>query len=645
MKNVLNNISTLSNVIYWRLDIASGKLEQLLGPTDKIYGLSKNFFYKNPQEGWLEAVHKDDREIAEESSKLLRFKDRTSAEYRIRNRNNGTIYYVKDTKICEKLAGKNIIHGFLTPLANQSEYVHETTKKTKLEKLEDYVINTLNNKKSTKNKHINEILKRLGQINSAHRVYIFESYIDGKETFVNQTYEWVSEGIKPEIDNPDLQNVPFSEGFTRWYKSFLEDEPILGEIEDFPSNEQPILEEQDIVTLLAVPININGQFVGFVGFDNCEKKIEWDEQIVQMLFRIAKYLGLFIKKDASEKKTDLLLNSLLKSKELSDWQIFVYDKKYDQLEISSSRFQTFNKALISKILNGNTDIKANGKLYRSNKLPSESRNTQAYEISDTTAQKSFFLRVNSNNEETFYFGLIESLDQIKKSNKNYVSRLNELVEYDGLKDKLIEMVSHEFRTPLTTIISTADLISNRSDDLEKAKKRAERILRASKNMNDLIEDILQMKKVKDDKIIWEDEIVNLDQLVNSIDEKYSSNRQITWNIKGDNLFKSDYKNLKIIISNVVNNAVKYSSQDINVLICNNKDKFLFKCEDKGIGIKHSDIQRIFESFYRGSNVESRKGTGIGLHLVKQLLDSINGTIDIKSSKDEGTTVIIEIPKS
>ena len=645
MKNVLDNVNTLSNVIYWRLDVTSGKLEQLLGPTDRIYGLSKDFFYKNPREGWLEAVHKNDREIAENSEKLLRFKDRASVEYRIQNRNNGVIFYVKDTKIREKLAGKNIIHGFLTPLTNQSEYIHETTKKTKLEKLEDYVINTLNYKKSTKHKHINEILERLGQINSAHRVYIFESYIDGKETFVNQTYEWVSEGIKPEIDNPDLQNVPFSEGFTRWYKSFLEDEPILGQIEDFPSHEQPILEEQDIVTLLAVPININGQFLGFVGFDNCEEKIEWDEQIVQMLFRIAKYLGLFIKKYASEKKTDLLLNSLLKSKELSDWQIFVYDKKYDQLEISSSRFQTFNKALISKILNGNTDIKANGKLYRSNKLPSESRNTQAYEISDTTAQKSFFLRVNSNNEETFYFGLIESLDQIKKSNKNYVSRLNELVEYDGLKDKLIEIVSHEFRTPLTTIISTADLISNRSDDPEKAKKRAERILRASKNMNDLIEDILQMKKVEDDKIIWEDGIVNLDQLVNSIDEKYSSNRQITWNIKGDNLFKSDYKNLKIIISNVVSNAVKYSSQDINVLICNNKDKFLFKCEDKGIGIKHSDIQRIFESFYRGSNVESRKGTGIGLHLVKQLLDSINGTIDIKSSKGEGTTVTIEIPKS
>jgi len=641
----LNSLSSNANVIYWRLDVDSEKLERLIGPIEKIYGISKSYFYQNPRKAWMEAVHESDKEVAKQASELLQINDRVNTEYRILNKKSGKVIYVNDTKLAEKIGEKHIIHGFLRPISDEPELLDLVSKRTKLEKLEDDIINTLNKKQNSEGKLINEVLERLGNINPVHRVYIFESYVKNGETFVNQTFEWTGKGILPQIDNPDLQDVPFSEGFTRWYESFKRDEPITGYIENFPADERPILEEQDIVSLLAVPIKYSSQLLGFVGFDNCEKKIEWDTGIVNLLTRIAKFLGLLIQKNITKKKSELLAHSFFETQEFSDWQIFVYDKKYDQLELSKSKFQHFDQTIIPKILNGNTDIKANGKIYKSKKLPNDKSSKQTFEITDTLAQESFFLRANPNKDETFYTGLIESLDQIKESNATYVSRLNELIEYDGLKDKLIEMVSHEFKTPLTTITSTADLISHRSRDSEKNQKRAERILRASKNMNDLIEDILQMKKIKDDEIVWEEELVNLDQLVKSIDGNYSNNQQITWNIKGDNLFKSDYKNLEIIISNIVSNAVKYSSQDINVLISNNKDKFLLKCEDKGIGINQDDINRIFESFYRGSNVESRQGTGIGLHLVKQLLDSINGKIDITSSKNEGTTVRIVIPKS
>ncbi|MBU2651974.1 MAG: PAS domain S-box protein [Bacteroidetes bacterium] len=159
---------------------------------------------------------------------------------------------------------------------------------------------------------IKNVLKRLGSATRVSRVYIFENQVneDGK-TFTSQQYEWVSEHIEPQIDNPALQNVSFEEdGFRRWYKVLGRGKPIYGHIEDFPDSEQNVLQAQKIISLIVVPIFVYNNWWGFIGFDQCMEKREWTEAEVSALMAAADIMGAAIHRKKVEVELLRLNNEL-----------------------------------------------------------------------------------------------------------------------------------------------------------------------------------------------------------------------------------------------------------------------------------------------------------------------------------------------
>ncbi len=143
---------------------------------------------------------------------------------------------------------------------------------------------------------VNEILERLGTVTGSSRCYVFENKRSPEGTLLtSQRFEWVAEGVEPEIDNPDLQDTPLREaGFNRWCQLMTRGEHVVGLVREFPSSEQAILAPQGIRSILVVPIIERSRWWGFLGFDDCERERDWSRMEIDTLTTAAHALGAAI---------------------------------------------------------------------------------------------------------------------------------------------------------------------------------------------------------------------------------------------------------------------------------------------------------------------------------------------------------------
>lgn len=131
---------------------------------------------------------------------------------------------------------------------------------------------------------LSEFVKIVGELSQASRTYIFKNHTDETESlFLSQMAEYVAPGVKPEIDNPELQNLAYEDFLPRWKKRLAKGDIISGNVAEFPENEREILAPQDIKAILVIPIIAETEFWGFIGFDNCQDNTEWDKVQVEYL--------------------------------------------------------------------------------------------------------------------------------------------------------------------------------------------------------------------------------------------------------------------------------------------------------------------------------------------------------------------------
>ncbi|MFW5696087.1 MAG: GAF domain-containing protein [Alkalispirochaeta sp.] len=146
---------------------------------------------------------------------------------------------------------------------------------------------------------ISRVLGQVGTATDVDRVYIFE--ITGDETvYASQRYEWSSEGVDPQIDNPELQMIPLrASGYGRWLDELERSRPVVGAIAEFPEEERPTLESQGILSLLILPIYVGGRLWGFVGFDDCTQGRRWTNADVDALIALTVALGRALAEDSA----------------------------------------------------------------------------------------------------------------------------------------------------------------------------------------------------------------------------------------------------------------------------------------------------------------------------------------------------------
>ncbi|MEH1943964.1 MAG: ATP-binding protein [Nostoc sp.] len=227
-------------------------------------------------------------------------------------------------------------------------------------------------------------------------------------------------------------------------------------------------------------------------------------------------------------------------------------------------------------------------------------------------------------------------------------------ELNRLKSLFISTVSHEFRNPLTVIQTAVELMEMQGANLTDAKRGIylKRIQGAVQSMEKLMEEVLFMGRAEAEKLVYNPAPLNLEQFCLELIEDFSlvesSVDEIVFNCHSDRTDAvMDEGLLHYMFSNLLSNAIKYSPTGGKIqfdLICDPIEKVAnFYIQDRGIGIPESDQARLFESFYRASNVQSIQGTGLGLVIVKRCVDAHRGQISVTSEVGVGTTFTVVLP--
>lgn len=223
-------------------------------------------------------------------------------------------------------------------------------------------------------------------------------------------------------------------------------------------------------------------------------------------------------------------------------------------------------------------------------------------------------------------------------------------ELNRLKTRFVSMASHEFRTPLSTILSSADLIEAYTEEEQqnKRERHTNRIKSAVSNLTGILNDFLSLSKLEEGKVQPKPVTFDLGEFCQEIVEdlhgmkKEGQTIRLTPNLNGQEI-TLDKKMLKNILYNLLSNAIKYSEKPIDFEVEQAEDTLKLTIRDYGIGIPSEEQQHLFTRFFRAHNVENIQGTGLGLNIVKRYLDLLNGSIAFESKEGQGSTFYISIP--
>ena len=247
--------------------------------------------------------------------------------------------------------------------------------------------------------------------------------------------------------------------------------------------------------------------------------------------------------------------------------------------------------------------------------------------------------------------LKEALTQLEASKKDLETALEQEKELSDLKSRFVSMASHEFKTPLSTILSSVSLIEkyNELATIEKQQKHISRIKSTVKNLSNILDEFLSLGRLDEGKIkcvFNEFNIVSLvNDTLNEIHLLQKNNQTISYQHDGDATVFSDENILRNCLINILSNAVKYSGDNAAISIISRLTSQNLKIviADNGIGIAEQDLKHISERFFRGKNATHIAGTGLGLNIVQKYMDELNGSFQIESKENVGTTVTLTLP--
>ncbi len=234
-----------------------------------------------------------------------------------------------------------------------------------------------------------------------------------------------------------------------------------------------------------------------------------------------------------------------------------------------------------------------------------------------------------------------------------IQDITEQVKVDTMRKRFVADVSHELKTPITSIMGYADTLIENDVDKETSKKFLERISAEAVRMARLVSDLLILSKYDTSKVKIEKAEFDLGELVkytfDGLDLEMKRKNQVGECFVTSNVppAYADKNGIERVVLNTLTNAIKYTPEGGNIKVyvgCVYNDAYI-KIIDNGIGIPKEDLDKIFERFYRVDKARTREmgGTGLGLSIAKEILDQNNGMIDIKSEVGKGTEVVIRIP--
>jgi PAS domain S-box-containing protein len=290
------------------------------------------------------------------------------------------------------------------------------------------------------------------------------------------------------------------------------------------------------------------------------------------------------------------------------------------------------KALLN-VFNGNKEdfeLKHEGSFYNINAVP--------LTTSDNKIDRLLLIERNITEQKLVQQHQQEALDKEKKLN--------------DMKSRFVSMASHEFRTPLSTVLSSVSLIEKyiEREEYDNTLKHTQRIRNSVKGLTDILNDFLSVDKLENQKAEIKSVLFNYNDFCHDLAQEIMAickkDQNLKYNINSDDpMINTDPNIVRNILYNLMSNAIKYSKEGGEIIfnseILNSKLTILI--QDFGIGIPETEQKQLFSRFFRAANASNIEGTGLGLHIVKKYLDILGGKITFESTENEGTKFILTIP--
>ena len=292
----------------------------------------------------------------------------------------------------------------------------------------------------------------------------------------------------------------------------------------------------------------------------------------------------------------------------------------------------------------NTGVKQTGIFILKNKKNEEERHIE-YNLTRTV-----------NSKISSFSGRISDITEIVMKEKNLQKAIDEEMQLSKYKTQFIHISSHELRTPLTIIQANAELLQMCMANPELQKKKdpsvlSGRIVKEVEVMTEILNQLMMVSKIETGNIELEKKNTDIKQFIKNdlinMFSPYTDGRSVIVNIADDvSMWNIDAKILRHALLNLLSNAFKYSYNRPapTLTVKKSEGNLIFSVEDNGIGIPDEDRQKLFQSFFRASNVGVISGTGIGLMVVEYAVKKHNGTISIASKINEGSTFSISLPQ-
>jgi PAS domain S-box-containing protein len=245
-----------------------------------------------------------------------------------------------------------------------------------------------------------------------------------------------------------------------------------------------------------------------------------------------------------------------------------------------------------------------------------------------------------------------NITEQKKAAGEVLKALEKERQLNTLKSRFVSMASHEFRTPLSTIMSSVTLIGRYKDPIyeEKRTKHIDRIKGSVRNLNNILNDLLSLGKLEEGKISIHPETFDLCNFTQEVVEEHQAvakeGQVIHYRHEGiEQLVSLDKHLLKNIFHNLLSNAIKYSPPDSEIEVRTHwqAESLTLEVQDQGMGIPTEEHEHLFERFFRARNATNIQGTGLGLNIVKEYVSLMDGKISFISKLEGGTTFTIILP--
>jgi PAS domain S-box-containing protein len=251
------------------------------------------------------------------------------------------------------------------------------------------------------------------------------------------------------------------------------------------------------------------------------------------------------------------------------------------------------------------------------------------------------------------FIMREAIEELEKTKDELNKALEKEKELGELKSRFVSMASHEFRTPLATVLSSLSLVAKYGEQGEKEKqnKHIARIKTSITHLTDILNDMLSISKLEEGAVSVSRESFNLTEFVTALVQEMRvlcvNSQSLVYHPKGtEREVYLDKKVLRHILFNLISNAIKFSPSDKEITIESeiNDKNIHISIKDQGIGISKEDQKHLFERFFRGANATNIQGTGLGLNIVAKYVEIMDGAIECNSTLEQGTTFTITFLK-